>query len=296
MMMVPPTPLLLVFLTAFLGAVEVDPLREPLVHSGDQPAAEPLPVVAGQIGFGKRVLVDTWGIITAPGDWGGREWSLGGLAVGGTFVTGLLLDRPLQDASQESQNQDTQRWSGLWGQLGTLYSLGALGAAGIYGAAANDDRGVTAMIDGAESTIIASLIFSPVLKYVTGRARPNQTAQDADVFDPFSGQASFPSGHTTQAFTVATVLACTFDEQPLVGGTAYVLAAGVGASRVYGNNHYASDVVAGAILGSWVGYEVVHSNRRRRGAEARSAHGITDAKLDLIIDDQRKGVSLTWRW
>jgi hypothetical protein len=253
-------------------------------------------VSGGQVWFGKRVVVDTWDIVTSPLDWSGKEWAIAGGAVAATVATGLFLDKSFQDESQESQNPDETRWSGYWGQLGTLYSLGVLGAAGAYGWIADDERGVNAMIDGLEASIIASCVIAPILKYTFGRARPNQTAQDNDTFDPFSGNSSFPSGHTTQAFTVASVLAFTYDDEPLVGGIGFTVAAGVGFSRIYADMHYMSDVVAGAIIGTWVGYEVVKFNRRRRGEEVERAHGITDAKVDLIFDGDRKGLSFTWQW
>ena len=250
----------------------------------------------GQVWFGKRVVVDTWDIVTSPLDWDGRSWGVAGLAVGSVVVSGLFLDKAAQSESQESRTSDKDRWSGTWGELGTVYSVAVLGAAGAYGWIADDERGVNVMIDGLESTVIASGILCPLLKYTVGRARPNETAQDSDVFAPFSGAASFPSGHTTQAFTIASVLAFSFDDQPVVGGLAFATAAGVGLSRINNDAHYVSDVVAGAILGTWVGYEVVHYNRRRRGEEVQRSRAITDATMNVIFDGDRKGISLTWHW
>jgi membrane-associated phospholipid phosphatase len=293
--------LLLGALPSLMLAVEIDPLTDPLGLGSPAPQvpAEGLPddtVGGGQIWFGKRLVVDTWDIVSSPFDWSGKEWAIAGTAVGATVATGLFVDRYFQDESQESHNPDKDRWSGTWGELGTLYSIGVLGAAGAYGWIADDERGVNVLVDGLEASVIASLVLAPILKYTVGRSRPNQTGQDSDVFQPFSGEASFPSGHTTQAFTVASVLAFSFDDQPVVGCVAFAVATGVGLSRINADRHYASDVMGGAILGTWVGYEVVHYNRRRRGEEAARSHGITDAKLDLILEPDRQGISLTWHW
>ena len=92
------------------------------------------------------------------------------------------------------------------------------------------------------------------------------------------------------------MLAFSFDDQPVVGGLAFATAAGVGLSRINNDAHYVSDVVAGAILGTWVGYEVVHYNRRRRGEEVQRSRAITDATMNVIFDGDRKGISLTWHW
>src|SRR5437762_5637377 len=45
-----------------------------------------------------------------------------------------------------------------------------------------------------------------MLKEAVGRNRPTESPTDADVFQPFSGHASFPSGHTTLAFATAAAL------------------------------------------------------------------------------------------
>ena len=288
-------------LPSLLMAAEPDLLTDPL---GLGPPPIPMPAAGipddmtegGQVWFGKRVVVDTWDIVTSPFDWSGKEWAIAGAAVGATVATGLFVDRQFQSESQESHNPEKDRWSGTWGELGTIYSVAVLGVAGTYGWIADDERGVNVLVDGLEASIIASGILCPILKYTVGRARPNDTGQDSDTFNPFSGDASFPSGHTTQAFTVAAVMAFSFDDQPVVGGLAFALASGVGLSRINDDKHYASDVVAGAILGTWVGYEVVHYNRRRRGEEAQRSRGITDATVDLILDSDRRGISLTWHW
>ncbi|MDY6761725.1 MAG: phosphatase PAP2 family protein [Candidatus Nanohaloarchaea archaeon] len=82
-----------------------------------------------------------------------------------------------------------------------------------------------------------------VLKAVVARPRP-------DVVDPviagYLQTGAFPSGHTTIAFALATVL-----EQELDGANYYLflLAALVGVSRLYLGLHYPGDVAGGAVLG-----------------------------------------------
>jgi membrane-associated phospholipid phosphatase len=90
-----------------------------------------------------------------------------------------------------------------------------------------------------------------VLKFAFGRERPNVEGSEPLDFEPFesvSDDASFPSGHTSSAFGFAASLA--EDVHPLWAKIGlYTLATGTAWSRVYNNQHWTSDVIAGAIVG-----------------------------------------------
>jgi len=72
--------------------------------------------------------------------------------------------------------------------------------------------------------------------------------------------SSFPSGHSSAAFTAATLLGQDDPLRPLYFG----LAAVVASSRVYVRIHHASDVVGGVITGLALGQVVKRSRRARR--------------------------------
>ena len=63
-----------------------------------------------------------------------------------------------------------------------------------------------------------------------------------------TGYHSFPSGHTTTAFAIAAMLACHFRKN-LSCVIFFMLAAGVGYSRIYLGQHFVPDVLAGMMLG-----------------------------------------------
>ena len=71
------------------------------------------------------------------------------------------------------------------------------------------------------------------------------------LFDLSGKFNSFPSGHTTVSFAIATTLAFYYPRAALF---LYPLAALVALSRVYLGSHYPSDVVAGAFLGTGFAY------------------------------------------
>jgi len=74
-----------------------------------------------------------------------------------------------------------------------------------------------------------------------------------------SDSHSFPSGHTTIAFTNAAVLQNEFQDTSVVFAySGYAFAATTGAFRMINNKHYLSDVLVGAGIGIFVTQLVYH--------------------------------------
>lgn len=85
-----------------------------------------------------------------------------------------------------------------------------------------------------------------ILKEGFKRNRPSDCLPDIKGMVIPGDQFSFPSGHTSAAFLVATVLTTCF---PGTAPYIYIWAAMVGCSRVCLGVHFPSDTFAGAILG-----------------------------------------------
>jgi membrane-associated phospholipid phosphatase len=107
------------------------------------------------------------------------------------------------------------------------------------------------------------------IKYITDRRRPDGT--------PYS----FPSGHTSTAFATASIVRRHFGKY--WGGAATLAATYVGVSRLQENKHYVSDVIAGAIVGTYVASLVAPAGR---------SHGI---ELAPAMVSGGPGLSLTKR-
>lgn len=100
-------------------------------------------------------------------------------------------------------------------------------------------------------SLLVNGMVTDKLKHSFQRYRPN-TGMPAHTFDGHEGPGvhhSLPSAHTSNAFATATVFATLYKDKKWVPPLAYGLATVVGASRVYNNAHWVSDVMAGAAVG-----------------------------------------------
>lgn len=210
---------------------------------------------------------DAVSVLGAPLHWTGEQWVIAGGAAAGLVLVSAFADVAVRDHTQSHQSAALDDLTRIVEPFGSTYSLAVLGAYGIVGFAFHDAEARDTAIDGLIATALASGIITPTLKSVLGRARPNQTT-DPLVFRPFRGgdDLAFPSGHATQAFVVASVISAHSD-QLWVSATAYTLAGLVGFARVYHNEHWTSDVVAGALIGTLVGRSVVALNKRIRSGD-----------------------------
>lgn len=91
------------------------------------------------------------------------------------------------------------------------------------------------------------------LKYAIKRTRP-ATKYEGDIIkrDWHFGPLSFPSGHTTVAFSTATAVSLSYKKW-YVAVPAYLYAGFVGYSRMRLGAHYPSDVLGGMIIGIGAG-------------------------------------------
>ena len=146
-----------------------------------------------------------------------------------------------------------------FGASGYMFAGSALVAAAAWSGrrSSKDDRTrifLSRMIDHALFffvAIAASGLAVQGLKHVIGRVRPRFEGDlSAFTFHPLSlgnAYASLPSGHTTSGFAAATALALMIPRgRPVL----FALAVAIGASRVALSEHYPSDVVCGAALGT----------------------------------------------
>ena len=135
----------------------------------------------------------------------------------------------------------------------------------------------------ASEAVLVSAALTVALMYAVRRPRPFLYGQDAPLEERESGGAamSFPSGHTANAFAAVTALFSIWHAHRPRSAAPYwalaiggALAASVGAGRVVSGDHFPSDVLAGALIGSAIGWATPELHRTGSLALIPSATGL----------------------
>lgn len=118
-------------------------------------------------------------------------------------------------------------------------------------------------------TLLVSGAVVQIIKIVSGRSRPY--LEDGpfmfSLFKTDNPHNSFPSGHTVVAFATSSVLAASI-KNTYASIALYSLAGLTAYQRIYSNNHWFSDTVLAAIIGTVVGNALVKINDERFDEES----------------------------
>jgi len=220
------------------------------------PDPTPTPLPRRQGNFIKNALGDQKTILTSPARL--KRTDLKWVVPFGVALTALMVT-----------DRKTSKWVARSGDLSGL-SHGASYAGGLYatagfatglyliGGATNDAR-LKKTGKLAFEALLGTGVVIGVLKQTTRRMRPNAVAGSGDFFG--EGGRSFPSGHSSNAWAVATVIASEYKEKKLVRYGAIAAAIIISMSRYTGRAHFISEVVVGSAIGIGIGRFVYNTHR-----------------------------------
>lgn len=201
----------------------------------------------------------------------------GDLLIAGAALAGTALlsrfDPQIARSSQQSRYQDSSSHR-LALRISKVNET-TLTAAGIIaygiGRATHSDLVSDVALHATESVVLASLA-SQLIRGPLGRSRPYVT-RDSNQYDfsPGAGfkkgdagfdHRAFPSIHTSSSMAIATVIVMEMKRRgssatPFVAPVLFAAGLLPGLARIQLDQHWASDVAAGAFMGVFTGYKVV---------------------------------------
>jgi membrane-associated phospholipid phosphatase len=225
------------------------------------------------------------------------EWGTTLALSAGSYIfykSGPFFDEPLLEGSTDKPlTHETVPTT--W-----LISVSALTAAGTMAIPpeSNDFETRYHYAKGLVQAFAVNSFLTTLGKDITGRYRPNADARMAANYDEHKLRDSFPSGHSSTSFAVASYLSLYIWEATAEGGTSENIgkalltavligsAGWIGYTRIEDNAHRPDEVLTGAALGTVVGvgaFYYQHSNIRK---EAQSG----------AVSASPIGISFTWRF
>jgi len=214
-------------------------------------------------GYWKSIASDGMQMVTAPARWDGNDWLKAGPVLG---VTGglYIFDDRLQNWVRNNRTQGSNDVATILKSAGDeMYVFPALAVLYVYGEGTEDEQARRTTLLSLQSWIYSSVLTTGI-KLSAHRHRPNT----GDPYDRWDGPAvsgshvSFPSGHASTAWSVASVIATEYGEVAAVPPVAYTVATLVSLSRVNDNDHWASDVFFSSATGYFIGKALTTWHRR----------------------------------
>ena len=277
-----------IVLSTGLSAHAQTPLASP------SPTPQPVKTPTLERQFFKNILRDQKAIWTSPFHLQGRDarW-LAPLGLGTAAL--IATDRRTGDEIGKSRKQLNA--SRIVSYAGAGYGAGSVAVTFyLFGRAKHNRRARETGVLGAEA-LIDSVIVVTALKQITQRRHPLAATGRGDFF---AGGSSFPSGHSIQAWSVATVIANEYHDHHLVQISAYGIASAVSLARFTGHNHYLSDVLVGSAMGYGIGFYVYRTHHRQKTDSGGEEESRSRSKLFPLIAPQYNrrardyGVALAW--
>jgi len=194
-------------------------------------------------------------------------------------------DQNIKDFVQRKRNTRTDAVSDFARPFGDgRITLPALSLLYVSGKFFKKEKICSTAVLGFKSFIIAGSI-TQIIKIAGHRHRPNT----GDPYNTWDGPGigisnlSFPSGHSSTAFAIATVMASEYKDTLIIPLLAYCTAGLTTFSRINDNAHWASDVFLGSALGYFTGKAVVGEHNKSNENKISIIPAIRDKTISIEL-------------
>jgi membrane-associated phospholipid phosphatase len=165
----------------------------------------------------------------------------------GVVAAATLVDESLRDRIQRHRTSTGDDVAHAFRHMGEPLVYGTVGLGTIAVGLLAGNRPLARAGERISAGLLTAAFVTTILKETVGRRRPGGPA-DAFNFRPFSGKDSWPSGHSTMAFALATGMSDEIHRLP-VSVLLYGAATLTAWSRLNDDRHWLSDVITGAAVG-----------------------------------------------
>jgi membrane-associated phospholipid phosphatase len=230
----------------------------------------------------RNVVHDQKAIFTSPfhiNRENAKWWAL----FGGATATFIAVDQRISNSMPQTTALTTpSKWASKLGADYVIFPAWAgfyvVGKVGDNPRARDTGRiGIEALID-AEITVNA-------LKLATQRPRPEIKGESVAFF---KGGDAFPSGHSIKSWALARVVAREYPNPKIIPVLAYSVSSAVSIARFGGRRHSASDAVAGAAMGFFIGdYVYRHHHAPTQKTAAALSWVATHVSFDFDLSRSR---------
>lgn len=190
---------------------------------------------------------------------------VGAIATTGAEMILFTYDAQIKTFAQHWRTPQSDRITKFIEPIGRGYiPLGISAGIGVLGCITHNNTLTNAGLQSFKALIITDAVVG-IIKYSVQRTRPYATDNPYNIHSIFNtrNNVSFPSGHTADAFAMATAI-CHFIPNKYYHIPIYLLATAVGLSRIHDNKHWASDVFMGAVIGTAVTKTILSKKYQRR--------------------------------
>jgi membrane-associated phospholipid phosphatase len=224
--------------------------------------------------YASSYWTDTKSVFTNPFRWKTAQIIAAGAVAAGTIALIAWGDKPIQQFFYRNENVFIDQtsyyfFSPLGSGLVGIPTLGVIYACGVIW---KNKKAKETGLKGLEAYVI-TFVLTTTIKQITHRHRPYQDAPpNPHEWDgPFSwggpygtfGYNSFPSGHSSSVFALATLIGLEYWDTKWVPMVSFGMAGFTALYRLAVNDHWASDVLFGSALGFAIG-SLVYFNANKK--------------------------------
>jgi membrane-associated phospholipid phosphatase len=203
--------------------------------------------------------------VTKPAHFTQKDYTRLAIIAGSTAIL-MAGDYEVKQFVQRNRQPFTNKVATIIEPTGTYYPMFLMAGMYVTSKLTKNKKLGHASLAAGKSFAITALFYAST-KTIVRRQRPAYTNNSFSYKAPFTGGrqfTSFPSGHTSTAFSVATALALEYKHTQWVPIASYTLAGLTGLSRIYQNRHWASDVLVGAAMSHFITKGIYYFEQRKQ--------------------------------